>query len=330
MGVRGWRAVLADSGGRGGTPNSDRGARDHHRALAALAADLGFPAKTVGEPAANHSSEPSADRVHGAARHPGSLSRVLGLCILDHPESAAADGHLFFRLRHCAAEQVRAGPEPHRFRALFSGRHATLACVFRTRRPRGVRYSRASQFRQEAGISTRHSACESSSLRAGHRAFRRRSVRRRIADHSPLRARGGIVAACVVDSAVAVHAGYLLVPGGAWRLHAGLGPDHGTGSDDVVFHYADLLSGVDGPVARDFGCDAQESAVRVGARLSGSVSGGPRAGIPAPGEAVGDRAGLLFLGARLVLPPAEKLRRRDLIFAVLESPRLCTTTTGTR
>ena len=86
-------------------------ARDHHRALVALAADLGGAAEAVREPPAHHRSEPSADPFHGAPRYPGALSRLVRRRLLDRPESAAADGDLFLRLRHRAAD---AGSEPTR------------------------------------------------------------------------------------------------------------------------------------------------------------------------------------------------------------------------
>jgi hypothetical protein len=128
------------------------------------------------------------------------------------------------------------------------------------------------------------------------------------------------MAAGFAGSSIAVHAGRLLVPRCTRRVHARPGPDHGSGSDAVVFHYADLLSRVSQTVARNLGGDASESAVRAGARLSSRLFRGPPARVAATGEIVGYRAGAVLSWARVVLSPAEKFRRRDLAFAVLESP----------
>ena len=74
--------------------------------------------------------QPQADPLHGAARHSGALPRQLRRRAVDLSESAAADGDLFLRLRRGAANQVRRGYQPHRLRALLSGRDAAVAARF--------------------------------------------------------------------------------------------------------------------------------------------------------------------------------------------------------
>ena len=64
---------------------------------------------------ADHLAQSQPDPHHGAARHPGPLSRLVRRRLLDRPQSAAADADVFLRLRRRAATRssstTRAAPD---------------------------------------------------------------------------------------------------------------------------------------------------------------------------------------------------------------------------
>src|SRR6202030_1915443 len=150
-----------------------------------------------------------------------------------------------------------------------------------------------SQFCEEADFSAGDTARKPGGGRIGDGTVCRRGIFGCSAGDSRERSTVGIVAAGIVDSAVAFHPGSVLVPGRARCVRARSWPDHGLSSDPVVLHNAHLLFGSES--ARESAVHpAQESDVRAGAWISRHSARRPFSRAVAPGEIMDGRAGRVF------------------------------------
>src|SRR5271165_2853420 len=126
MGLPARRTVSHDRRcGRERNRSDERAAADNHGGAGPAAAEK-RAAAPVSRSRPRNLLQPEADRIHGAPRHPGALSRLVWRRLLDGSESADPDGHVLFRVRSGAAWF---GPEPHWVCALFPFRYAALAGV---------------------------------------------------------------------------------------------------------------------------------------------------------------------------------------------------------
>src|SRR5439155_8154514 len=234
----------ADRRGGGGRPrNAGAGAhRDREDDRAGAPAQNHRP--DFHSAAASHLAQSQPHPDHGAAGHPGPLSRLVRRRAMDPVHASAADANLLLRVRNRAANQVRKRSQPLRIRAVLLRRDAALAGLQRSVRAGADGHLGASEFREEAGFSGGDAAGESGGLGPGERVRDAGSVRRRGGYRQGASARDGRLAAAHSGAADLVHAGSVLVPRRAGCVCAGFRAVDRILSHAVVFPDSHLLPGV--------------------------------------------------------------------------------------